>query len=113
MVETTSMSPGKLAVGLLLFVASSLLAVSRPDPTINGGCSNGGPPCVFTAASASSVNQTDDGWSYVWSVSPGTGVSYQSNTSGTFNPIFTQQGTFTISLTVTNSVGVSSAAPKT
>ena len=50
------------------------IALNGPDPVINGDCTSGGPPCNFTVGSLSNTDQTADGWTYSWSLSPSAGV---------------------------------------
>jgi PKD repeat protein len=80
-------------------------ALNTPDPSITGDCANGGPPCVFTAASLSNVNMTSDGWTLSWGVNTAA-VVLGSTTGTTFSPTFTSVGNFVVSLTATNPLGV-------
>jgi PKD repeat protein len=80
-------------------------ALNGPDPIINGGCTNGGPPCSFSAASASGTNTTADGWTYSWATSdPASTLAPDSNKS-TYTPTLIKVGTYTLFLSVTNAVG--------
>ena len=82
--------------------------LNGPDPVVNGDCTNGGPPCAFSAPSASGVDPVADGWTYSWSVQPAT---FRGATNGaTFAPVFTAVGQYTVSVTVTNGVGSSPAS---
>jgi len=79
-------------------------ALNAPDPVINGGCTNGAPPCSFGVASQSGIDTVADGWTYSWSIQPSTGVSSSSNSGSTFAPSFFNPGTYTVSVSVTNAV---------
>jgi PKD repeat protein len=82
--------------------------LNGPDPVINGDCTAGGPPCAFSVASLSGVDPVADGWSYAWSVQP---ANFSGATHGaTFAPAFTAAGQYTVSVTVTNGVGSSTAS---
>jgi PKD repeat protein len=82
--------------------------LNGPDPVVNGDCTNGGAPCAFSVASASGVNPAADGWSYSWSVTP---ANFRGATNGaTFAPVFTAAGQYTVSVTVTNGIGSSTAS---
>ena len=86
--------------------------LNGPDPIINGDCTNGGPPCNFSAASVTNVDTTADGWIYAWSVAPNTGVSALNSNAKTFTPTFTAVGSYTITLNVTNALGFSKSVSK-
>ena len=82
--------------------------LNGPDPVVNGDCTAGGPPCTFSVASASGVDPQADGWSYAWSVQP---ANFNGPTHGaTFSPAFTAAGQYTVSVTVTNGIGSSTAS---
>src|ERR1051326_3416224 len=82
--------------------------LNGPDPVVNGDCTGGGPPCTFGVASASGVDPVADGWSYSWSVQP---ASFRGATFGAiFAPVFTAAGQYTVSVTVTNGIGSSTAS---
>jgi PKD repeat protein len=82
--------------------------LNGPDPVVIGDCTNGGPPCTFSVASASGVDPIADGWSYAWSVQP---PNFRGATHGaTFAPTFTAAGSYTVSVTVTNGIGSSTAS---
>jgi PKD repeat protein len=79
-------------------------ALNGPDPQITGGCTNGGPPCNFTVSSVSGVNTTADNWHYAWSATGPAAVSPGLD-QNTYAPVFTQTGTYTVTVTVTNAIG--------
>ena len=89
--------------------------LNAPDPAITGSCPSGGPLCSYNAApvSGSSSNPTTDGWQYAWSISPTSGSLVSNASSSTFSPTFTALGTYTISLTVTNNIGLSATTSTT
>jgi PKD repeat protein len=77
-----------------------------PQPRIDGGCVNGGPPCTFTVNSNDpTVDPAADGWHYQWSVTPATNVSFTPSDSRSITPVFRATGIFTVAVTVTNAFG--------
>src|SRR6266542_1767200 len=100
----TSPTPvGGACAGLNMETADAFTqALNGPDPAVDGG-----PPCSFRTLSASGVDQTADGWTYVWSVQPATFRG--STTAATFAPAFTAVGQYTVTVTVTNAIGTSTA----
>jgi PKD repeat protein len=100
----TITSPNGVGASCAGLTASTALttALNGPDPTITGGCTSGGPPCNYSVASPSGVDQVADGWIYNWSAA---GATPSSATTKNYSPLFTSVGTYTINLTVTNSVG--------
>jgi PKD repeat protein len=82
--------------------------LNGPDPVVNGDCTAGGPPCAFSVASVSGVDPAADHWSYSWSVQP---ANFHGATHGaTFAPLFTAIGQYTVSVTVANGIGSSTAS---
>jgi PKD repeat protein len=91
---------------------ATTVPLNGPDPVINGDCTNGGPPCNFSVASLTGVNQAADGWTYQWSAS-GAGTPTASVTNAnTYAPVFTVVGGYTVSLTVTNALGFTKTVTK-
>jgi PKD repeat protein len=84
-------------------------ALNGPDPQITGGCTNGGPPCNFTASSVSGVNTTADNWHYAWSATGPAAVAPGLD-QNTYAPVFAQTGTYNVSVTVTNAIGSKSVS---
>ncbi len=72
-----------------------------PDPTIVvTGCAHIGDPCKLTVSSAG----PQTGWSYDWSTS-GAATCPHCGALPDFSPVFTQIGTYTATLVVTNGIG--------
>jgi PKD repeat protein len=94
-----------LCQGLNTSVAySSVLNPPPDDLQISGGCTNGGPPCSFSVASRSGIQPGAEGWTYLWSVLPNNATA-PTSIAQAFAPSFSTTGTYTISVTVANSVG--------
>jgi PKD repeat protein len=82
--------------------------LNGPDPVLNGDCTAGGPPCSFSVSSASGVDRTADGWTYSWNIVP---ASYRGTPNGdTFAPTFIAVGQYTVSVTVANAIGSTTAS---
>jgi len=82
--------------------------LNGPDPVLSGDCTAGGPPCSFSVSSASGVDPVADGWTYSWSIVP---ASFRGTPNGaTFAPTFIAVGQYTVSVTVTNAIGSTTAS---
>lgn len=81
-------------------VATSITdPLNAPDPTIvPTGCGNAGAPCSFSVSSSGS----QAGWSYAWSITNNSAIS----TTSTFAPTIATGGTYTVTLIVTNAIGL-------
>lgn len=106
-------SPSGVGTGCTAFAAAEAFTnpLNAPDPVITGGCTgaNNGPPCSFTVGSTS--GQDTSAWTYAWTVSPNDGTVTPSTGNGkTFQPSFTKAGTYTVSVTVANSINSRSAS---
>lgn len=106
---TSPTAVGGACAGLNMETADAFTQpLNGPDPVVDGDCTAGGPPCSFRALSASNVDQSADGWTYAWSVQPAN-FRASSASGATFAPAFTAVGQYTVSVTVTNAVGSTTA----
>ena len=104
----TSPTPAGGACAGLETVDAFTQPLNGPDPVVNGDCPGGGPSCSFSAASVSGVDPAADGWTYSWSVQP---PNFRGATTGAaFAPVFTAAGQYTVSVTVANGIGSSTAS---
>lgn len=84
-------------------VSDVTAALSGPDPSeiAKDGCLNAGSPCSMSVVSNSGADRSN--WTYLWTVSGPASVA--SGTQATFSPAFTQAGTYTINLLISNALG--------
>lgn len=97
---TTTPAP---ATGSTVTNSSLSAALVPPDAQLSGSCS--GNNCQFTISSATNV-MTSDAWTMAWSA---TGATPSIGTGSTFNPVFAKAGTYTVSVVVTNKMGLSTS----
>ena len=99
--------PGSCAGFETSYAESSLL--DPPNPVIVGDCTNGAPPCSFRVDSTGGVDPVAAGWTYAWSSSSSANVSPATSTQRTWAPSFSQAGTYTLTVTVTNAISSTQA----
>ncbi len=111
LLRTTASFTGTSCAGLEESVALSA-PLNAPDPRVTQGGDCQGAPCTFTATSISGIDTAADGWTYQWQVLASNGSPADSSmfaatgaTTPVFTPSFFALGTYTVKLTVTNSIG--------
>jgi PKD repeat protein len=84
------------------FAESGPLIGPTPSGIVTSGCGNVGAACNFTTPSTRADNPADS-WTYAWTVTGPGAVPASSNV--TFTPSFPVQGTYQVSVKVSNAIG--------
>jgi PKD repeat protein len=104
-VRLTLNSPAALSGSCQILSSIAYSApLNTPDPVVTGGCSTS--QCSFTASSSSNTDVVADHWQFAWTVTA-PGVPTLTGTGATFIPVFTQVGSYlvTVTLSVSNDIG--------
>jgi PKD repeat protein len=82
---------------------------NSPDPVIaTTGCANAGSPCSFAVTSL--LNPTQAGWHYAWTLTKAGATVATGNDAPAFAPTISTGGAYSVSLVVTNAIGMITAS---